>query len=97
MRYHCLQHVTFETPGLIASWIGEQGYSLSFTALFQNDPLPAVHEFDALVIMGGPMSIHDETEFPWLKKEKELIASALREKKKVLGICLGAQLVADAA
>jgi len=95
MRFHCLQHVVFETPGLIANWIGEQGYSLTFTRLFQNDPFPALDEFDALVIMGGPMSVHDEGEFPWLKKEKELIAGALREKKKVLGICLGAQLIAE--
>ncbi|HTI12466.1 MAG TPA: type 1 glutamine amidotransferase [Puia sp.] len=96
MRYHCLQHVAFETPGLIANWIGERGDVLSFTGLFQNDPLPAIHEFDGLVIMGGPMSIHDEGELAWLKKEKELITAALREKKKVLGICLGAQLVAEA-
>lgn len=95
MRFHCLQHVVFETPGLIANWIGEQGYSITFTRLFQNDPFPALDEFDALVVMGGPMSVHDEGEFPWLKKEKELIAGALREKKKVLGICLGAQLIAE--
>lgn len=97
MRFHCLQHVAFETPGIIANWILEQRHELSITGFFQNDPLPTVDQFDALVIMGGPMSIHDEKDFPWLKKEKELIARAIRQEKKILGICLGAQLIAGVA
>ena len=97
MRFHCLQHVDFEGPGTIADWIREQSSTLSFTHLYRNDPLPSAEDFDALVIMGGPMSIHDEKEFPWLIKEKELIASAIGQGKKVLGICLGAQLIAAVA
>jgi len=95
MRFHCLQHVFFETPGVIEDWIREQGHTLSFTCFFRNEVLPGIEDFDALVIMGGPMSIHDEKEFPWLKKEKELIAAAIQGHKKVLGICLGAQLIAS--
>jgi GMP synthase-like glutamine amidotransferase len=94
MRFHCLQHVSFETPGLLAAHIRERGHSLHTTALFLDEPLPSTAEFDALIIMGGPMSVHDEAVYPWLRKEKELIAAAIREKKRVLGICLGAQLIA---
>ena len=94
MRYHCLQHVSFETPGLLIDLIREKGHSLRTTALYLEEPLPSVADFDALIIMGGPMSIHDEDVYPWLRAEKELIAAAIREGKKVLGICLGAQLIA---
>ena len=62
------------------------------------EALPAPEGFRMRwVIMGGPMSIHDEKEFPWLRPEKELIAEAIRQKKKILGICLGAQLIAASA
>ena len=96
MRFHCLQHVPFETPGNIGAWVTQKGYSISFTHLFTNEQLPSLDGFDALIIMGGPMSVHDENNFAWLKKEKEFIAAAIREKKKILGICLGAQLIANA-
>jgi len=96
MRFHCLQHVEFEGPGLIETWINLQGYSLSFTRLYAGDSLPGFHEFDVLVIMGGYMSVHDELQFPWMTAEKRLIRDAIRKNKKIVGICLGAQLVAEA-
>lgn len=95
MRVQVFQHVAFETPGWIVEEVRLKGYSLETTALFNNSPLPAPADFDLLIIMGGPMSVHDEVEFPWLRAEKELIAAAIREGKKVLGICLGAQLIAE--
>jgi GMP synthase-like glutamine amidotransferase len=64
------------------------------TALYKKEPLPSTADLDVLIVMGGPMSIHDEMEYPWLLPEKELIGAAIREGKKVLGICLGAQLIA---
>lgn len=94
MRFYCLQHVAFETPGLLTGLVREKGYSLRTIALFDNEPLPSTADFDGLIIMGGPMSIHDEDMYPWLRAEKALIAAAIREGKKVLGICLGAQLIA---
>ncbi len=63
--------------------------------MFQGAPLPAHDDFDLLVVMGGPMSVHDEREYPWLKLEKQFIEHALRAGKRILGICLGAQLLAD--
>ena len=74
--------------------IRERGHSLRTTALYNNELLPSTADFDVLVVMGGPMSIHDEAEFAWLRAEKELIGDAIREGRKVLGICLGAQLIA---
>jgi GMP synthase-like glutamine amidotransferase len=94
MRYHSLQHVSFETPGLLVDEVLSRGHSLRNTALYAGERLPSTTEFDVLIIMGGPMSIHDEAEYRWLIPEKELIGAAIREGKMVLGICLGAQLIA---
>jgi len=94
MRYHSLIHVAFETPGLLAGDLRNRGHELRTTAPYAGETLPAAGDFDALIVMGGPMSVHDEAEFPWLRAEKELISVAIRERKKVLGICLGAQLIA---
>jgi GMP synthase-like glutamine amidotransferase len=95
MRFHCLQHVIFETPGLLGPWIGQRGDPLRITHLFEESVLPSLEDFDVLIIMGGPMSVHDEAVFPWLRPEKALIAAAIGAGKKVLGICLGAQLIAE--
>jgi GMP synthase-like glutamine amidotransferase len=94
MRFHCLQHVHFETPGNMEAWIKQRGHPISFTHFFKDARLPSLNDFDAIMIMGGPMSVHDEHAFPWLKKEKEFIAMAIKANKKILGICLGAQLIA---
>ncbi len=95
IRFHCLQHVPFETPGNIEVWANQKGHTFSFTHFFEGAQLPAQKDFDALIIMGGPMSIHDEKDFPWLKEEKEFIKESIRQQKKILGICLGSQLIAD--
>jgi GMP synthase-like glutamine amidotransferase len=96
MRFHCLQHVAFETPGYIQTWITENGHDLSFSRLDNREPLPQTDQFEALIVMGGPMSAYQEARYPWLKAEKEFIAASIKQQKKVLGICLGAQLVAQA-
>ncbi len=95
MRIHFLQHVPFEGPARIATWARGRGHALATTALFRGDPLPRVRDFDWLVAMGGPMGVHDEAEYPWLIAEKKLIERTLRAGKAVLGVCLGAQLLAD--
>lgn len=92
---HVLQHVPFEGPGSIADWCAARSHTLSFTPLYASElVLPDPDAVDLLVIMGGPMSVYDEPLYPWLEAEKDLITSFLREDKPVLGICLGAQLLA---
>ena len=95
MRINWLQHVPFEGLGTIEQWTRARGYHLTATKLYQNDPMPDVESDDWFIIMGGPMGVHDEDRFPWLKSEKRLIEKAIRKGKAVLGICLGAQLIAD--
>lgn len=95
LRIHFLQHVTFERPGYLQAWAEGHGFSLTGTKLFEDEGLPGLSAFDCLIIMGGPMSVNDEFIYPWLKSEKSFIHSAIYAGKHVIGICLGAQLIAN--
>ena len=97
MRWHCLQHLPNEGPGHAADWLAAHNHSLSYTRLFEANPVfPSLADFDGLLILGGAMSVHDEAQFPWLRDEKAFIREVLRAGKVTLAICLGAQLVAEA-
>jgi GMP synthase-like glutamine amidotransferase len=95
MRIHSLQHVPFEDMAMIESWAREKGHDISRTLLFESEALPELEKFDWLVIMGGPMNIYEEEKYPWIAAEKIFIREAIEGGKVILGICLGAQLVAD--
>lgn len=94
MRAHWLQHVPFEGLGSIAPWLTANGYEVTCTKLFEAVDLPAPEAIDVLVVMGGPMSVNDEDDYPWLVQEKEFIRACVDSGMPVLGICLGAQLIA---
>jgi GMP synthase-like glutamine amidotransferase len=95
MRLLSLQHTPFEGPANIEEWAKRNGHSFSGVQAYK-DELPLLGDFDWLVVMGGPMSVHDEAIYPWLKAEKKFIRQSIATGKIVLGICLGAQLVAEA-
>lgn len=95
MKLFILQHVSFEGPAAIEIWAREKNFKISKTCLFKDEPFPDIHQFDLLVVMGGPMNIYEEKQFPWLVREKKFIEQAIENEKLVLGICLGAQLIAD--
>ncbi len=97
MRAHVLQHVWFEDIGSIRGWLDARGAHIGYTRFFEPDAaLPAVGEADLLIVMGGPMSVNDERQYPWLNDERRFIAETIRHGTPVLGICLGAQLIAGA-
>ncbi|MGB2336872.1 MAG: amidotransferase, partial [Alcanivorax sp.] len=92
MRVHYLSHVPFEQLGAMETWFQERDISIRHSLLFAGDALPAPADFDVLVVMGGPMGADDDPRFPWMSAEKALIRESIAAGKKVLGICLGAQL-----
>jgi GMP synthase-like glutamine amidotransferase len=112
MRIHYIQHEEFETPGSILGWALRQGHPVTRTLIYLQDAgsaqgggkaalpalsvLPAMEDFDWLVIMGGSMNVYEEDKHPWLAPEKRFIAEAVKAGKTVLGLCLGAQLLAAA-
>ncbi len=95
MHLHYLQHAAFENTGKIADWALGRGYTLSGTRLYSGEALPVTDSFDWLVVMGGPMSVNQDKAHPWLTVEKRFINLALEQNKTVIGICLGAQLLAS--
>jgi GMP synthase-like glutamine amidotransferase len=96
MRVRVFQHVPFEGIGSIQGWMDRREIRPAFTRLYAGDEPPHAREFDSLIIMGGPMSVNDSGRYPWLAAEKRAIAAAVDAGRRVLGICLGAQLIAGA-
>jgi len=96
MRAHYLQHVPFEGLGSIESWLLAKGYEIGCTRFYESEALPDPLSVDFLIIMGGPMSVNDVHIHPWLAEETRFIRTAVNRGIPVLGICLGAQLIASA-
>lgn len=95
MRAHYLQHVPYERPGVIEEWIEENGHVLTRTQLYRSPDFPDLSEVDFLVVLGGPMGAEDESEYSWLSREKAFVEEALENDIPVLGVCLGAQIIAS--
>jgi len=93
MNVHYFQHVPFEGLASIQEWSAR--HFLSATQFYAGNTPPAVELVDFLILLGGPMNIYEEKHYPWLKDEKHFIEQALKQDKRVLGICLGAQILAD--
>jgi GMP synthase-like glutamine amidotransferase len=96
MNVHVLQHVPFEGVGSIENWLRQREAKVSYTRFFENWTLPRPSNPDLIIVMGGPMSVHDEDQFPWLAHEKRFVREAMDANRPMLGICLGAQLLAQA-
>ena len=94
MRVHYLSHVPFEKLGTMETWLEQRGARLSATRFYQGEPLPEPEQLDTLIVMGGPMGADDEARYPWMAAEKRFIEQCIAADKKVLGVCLGAQLIA---
>lgn len=90
-----LQHIHCETLGLILDCLKSAGIEMRFVRVFEGNPIPSnLHAQAGLIVMGGPMSVYDHKQFPFLLDEQRLIEQALKDDKPVLGICLGSQLLA---
>jgi GMP synthase-like glutamine amidotransferase len=96
MHAHFFQHVPYEGIGNIEPWLIAKGYEITSTRFYKADQLPDYKKVDLLIVMGGPMSVNHEGNFPWLAAEKEFIRNCIGAEKPVLGICLGSQLIANA-
>jgi GMP synthase-like glutamine amidotransferase len=90
-----LQHIACEPPGVYEDVLVERGARILRVELDKGDPLPAPGTFDAIVAMGGPMSVNDEDSLPWLRDEKRLIAESVDAGVPYFGVCLGVQLLAS--
>ncbi len=95
MRIHIFEHADFESPGNIIDIAKDKKYNITYTRFYEDFLLPNIDDFDLLIIMGAPMSVNEESEYPWLIEEKKYIRKVIENEKKVLGICFGSQIIAD--
>lgn len=96
MRVLGLQHIACEHPGAFSEVMRERRVEYVPVELDEGEPLPDWREFDAVLAMGGPMSVNDESDHPWLRNEKALVREAVGAGRRFLGVCLGVQLLASA-
>jgi GMP synthase (glutamine-hydrolysing) len=96
VRLLVLQHISCEPPGVFTEVMREQGVEPIAVELDENEPLPDWREFDAVLVMGGPMGADDDDQHPWLTGEKELVRDVVEAGRPLLGVCLGVQLLASA-
>ncbi|BAZ92931.1 GMP synthase [Thiohalobacter thiocyanaticus] len=95
MRVHFLQHVPYEGLGSLQDWLQRGDHQVTATRLYAGDGLPRPDALDLLIVMGGPMGVYDEADHPWLIAEKRFLDAVLAGRARMLGICLGAQLLAE--
>ena len=95
MRIHCLLHSNLGGETYLPTWAAERGHKWTPILVPAAPALPVLEDLDCLVLLGGPMSAWEEDKHPWLTAEKRLLEAAIEAGKPVLGICLGAQLLAD--
>lgn len=97
MRLHLLEHDPIDIRhNNITTWAEKRGYTVGWTDVFTDAKIPSQNDFDWLIVMGGSQHAWEEQEHPWLADEKRFISEALSADKIILGICFGAQLLAEA-
>ncbi len=94
MKIAILQHTTDSKPYFTTTWLEHNNLPYRLVQTFTGEPLPAAHEVDWLIALGGSMNIDDEKTFPFLRDEKKLVEEILKAEKTYLGICLGGQMLA---
>jgi len=97
MRALVIMHVENEGPGVFGELLQAAGAEVRIVRLHLGDALPGVGEIDAALSMGGPMNVYEEERYPFLRDETLFLQQAAARDLPVLGICLGAQMIAKAA
>lgn len=93
-RLLVLQHIACEPPGAYEDELRRWGGEVVRVEVDAGEPIPELDGFDGIIAMGGPMGAYEDDRLPWLRPEKQLIASAVAAGVPVWGVCLGAQLLA---
>ncbi|WP_270169426.1 type 1 glutamine amidotransferase [Paenibacillus sp. SYP-B4298] len=95
MRLLLLKHFRFDRETAITDWAAAKGHTFALLYPPDDETYPEHDSYELLVILGGPMSVYEEKLYPWLTEEKQFVREALQRGKLVLGICFGAQMLAE--
>lgn len=90
------KNIEKEGPGTIEDYLNMQKIPHEVVELAKSESLPETREFDTLIMMGGPMSVNEDEKYPFIKEEEKLVRDFISKGKKILGVCLGAQIMAKA-
>jgi GMP synthase (glutamine-hydrolysing) len=96
MKMLVITHASFEKPGSIQDWAERNNYQITEVKPYAGEKLPPIDNFDFLIVMGGPQSPLSMDESPYLRDEIETIKDAVKLNKRIVGVCLGAQLIGEA-
>lgn len=92
-----IKHAKTEGPGTLGYFFGETDWKTKTVELWNKEALPRIDDCEAIISLGGPMNVYETKKYPFLNKEEEFLAKALKKNIPILGICLGAQLLAKAS
>jgi len=95
LKVHVIINDSYTTLDLIKEWLRKKKYSFTFTNAYRSEKFPSKLDFDLLIILGGTVGSYEEEKYPWLKEEKKYIKKSIENNKLILGICLGAQMIAE--
>jgi len=90
------KNIETEGPGTIEDFLHEKNITYTVLELSKTSHIPDPADFDTLLMMGGPMSVNEDDIYPYIKKEEKLVRDFIARDKRVLGVCLGAQIMAKA-
>lgn len=93
MKVSILKQVEFEDPGYYLEYFESKNYKITIHKLYDGDQPD--NNSDIILVLGGSMNIYEEEKYPFLKEEKAYISEAINKGKKIIGVCLGAQIIAD--
>jgi GMP synthase-like glutamine amidotransferase len=93
MRIHIIQHMPFETAGYLTTWANQPNNFVTVSRPYESEWYPSLESFDLCIVLGGSMSAKDTQKYPWLGRELDFLEKSVKKRKKMLGICLGAQLI----
>ncbi len=96
MKVLIIKHIGIEGPGLIEFYFRKENITYQIINLEKGDPFPKLDHLSLIILLGGPMNVYEEDRYPFLKEEDLFIKEAIERRKSILGICLGAQLIAKA-
>jgi len=95
LRLLLLKHFDFDDASAILTWAKQKGHDYEIIFVPEAPVMPDLSCFDCLILLGGPMSVYEEDRYDWLRPEKDYVHTAIEAGKMVLGICLGAQILAE--